>query len=198
MMQTGSKMAEESTHNRTANERNPFLVEAKEASRPRIEILIAQLASTRHYTLNAVRELDAGQLDSPVPRCPNTIGALLAHVAAAETMFQNITCHGHQFAEEEEDLKQAFRFERNPWMGQDFNAYRERLWRVHEGTAELLRGRDDDWLDTPKTFMGRPSNHHYYWTHLLMDEARHTGQIILIRKHLMPGHDPAFHPYATD
>jgi len=33
--------------------------------------------------------------------------------------------------------------------------------------------------------------------HLLMDEARHLGQIILLRKYLLPGVDAAFDPYAA-
>lgn len=191
MVQTVNHMAD-----RLANERNPFLVTAGESSRARIEVLLSQLASARHYLLNAARDLAAEQLEAQAPGCPNNIGALLAHVAAAESMFQNITGYGRQFSDDEEELRQAFRFERNPLAGQVIASYREHLWAKHEATAALLRAKEDEWLDTPNTFMGRPSNFHYYWTHLLMDEARHTGQIILIRKHLMPEHDPSFHPYA--
>lgn len=36
----------------------------------------------------------------------------------------------------------------------------------------------------------------YYWLHFLMDEARHGGQIILLRKHLLTGADAAFDPFA--
>ena len=192
MVQTVCSMADQ-----PANERSPFIVTAREGDRPRLEVLISQLASARHYLLNAARDLSAGQLDAQTAGCPNTIGSLLAHVAAAETMFQNITGQGRQFSEEEEDLKQAFRFERNPLAGQEIAAYGDLLWTAHEASAGLLRTKEDSWLDTANTFAGRPSNFHYYWTHLLMDECRHTGQIILIRKHLMPGHDPSFHPYAV-
>ena len=180
-----------------ASEPNPFLIGPRGGPNPRLETLLAQLASSRHYLLNAARDLKARELDSIAPGCPNTIGSLLAHVAAAEAMFRNITCHGRQFAEHEEELKRAFQFANNWLAGSDYEGYREELRRSHQETVSLLSRKGDAWLDTPTTFMGRPSNYHYYWTHLLMDEARHTGQAILIRKHLMPGHDPEFQPYAV-
>jgi hypothetical protein len=58
-----------------------------------------------------------------------------------------------------------------------------------------MRARDGSWLRETRTFAGRPANMHYYWLHYLQDEARHTGQIILLRKHLIPGADPEFDPY---
>ena len=177
------------------SERSPFLVTPGPGANGRIGTLLGQLTSSRHYLLNAVRDLGATQLDAIAPGCPNTIGSLLAHVAAAERMFQNITCRGYRFGDGEEELEQAFRFERNPLAGNDLGPYRRHLLEMHRETASLLEGREDAWLDTATTFRGQPSNYHYYWTHLLMDEARHTGQLILIRKHLLPDSDPQFDPY---
>ena len=53
------------------------------------------------------------------------------------------------------------------------------------------------WLASPRSFFGMAANNHYYWTHFLLDESRHTGQIILIRKYLLDASDAEFQPYAA-
>jgi uncharacterized damage-inducible protein DinB len=177
--------------------RNPFKIGPEAGVRPLVETLVSLLSTSRHYLLNAARNLTAESLDE-VPTGPlNSLGSLLVHVAAAETMFQNITFHGRQFGPDEEDLRQAFRFERNPLAGSEMDAYRDLLVRTHRRTVSLLAGVDDDWLAEPTTFRGKPSNRHYYWMHFMLDEARHTGQLILIRKRLLGAADASFDPYAV-
>lgn len=163
---------------------------------PLVETLISLLGSNRHYLLNASRELTAAELDFVPPGCRNSIGSLLTHVAAAEVMFQNIAFNGRLFSQQEEEFRQAFAFERNPLVGSGWIPYRDLLLKRHQDTVESLQKQEDRWLATPKTFGGRRSNLHYYWHHFVLDEARHTGQITLMRKHLLPESDFNFDPYA--
>ena len=178
-------------------EPSPFLIAPTAHPEPLMGTLLAMMRSVRHYLRTATRELGARELDAVAPDTRNSIGALLAHLAAAEVMIVNITAHGRQFADDEADFAAAFRFERNPLEGGDVARYHEHLAEVRARTLGVLAERDDAWLLAEKTFFGQPSNNLYYLFHLLQDEARHTGQIILLRKRLLPDADPSFHPYAT-
>jgi hypothetical protein len=174
-----------------------FLITSREGYAPRVGLLVAELASSRHYLLRASRELTPALLDAAPGTARNTMGALLAHLDAAENMFQRITFESRMFNDEEKArYGQYFEFEGGVRSrGRTIEAYHADLAETRERTLAGLRSRDDAWLDTPRTFMKQPSNTFYYWLHYLMDEARHTGQIILVRKHLVAGADPDFEPY---
>ena len=161
------------------------------------DTLVSMLGSARHYLARAIRDLPAASLDAAPAGAPNTVGALLAHLMAAERMFQNLTFRGFTFQDSGDEVdKAAFRFEANPLAGEDVAAYLARMAEIRAETVRLLDGVDDTWLGGPMTFSGQPANRHYYWFHYIQDEVRHTGQIILIRKHLLPGADGSFNPYA--
>ena len=68
-------------------------------------------------------------------------------------------------------------------------------WPPRSETLAGMREREDAWLDEPKTFAGHPANTRHYWRRLLLDQARRTGQIILIRKDPIDEAEPEFHPY---
>lgn len=174
---------------------NPFLIASQRAEAPLLGTLVALLTATRHFTISASRGLTAPELDAKPAGARNSIGSILSHIAAAETMFQNISFHGRRFGEDETQLAQAFAFERNPLEGSDVDAYHGLLGQTRAESERLLASVDDDWLSTPKTFAGLESNLHYYWTHLALDEARHTGQVTLIRKYLLGRAQAGFNPY---
>jgi uncharacterized damage-inducible protein DinB len=174
-----------------------FLIGPRAGYTPRIGILVSQLANARHYLRRAARGLSVAELDAPPGTASNTIGALLAHLDAAENMFQRITFEGRRFTTEEA-ARYGASFELAGGAmssGRLLDDYLRDMEETRARTVDAMKGRDDDWLETPKTFMGKPANTFYYWFHFIQDEARHTGQIILIRKHLMPGAQPDFNPY---
>lgn len=174
---------------------SPSFVGSTLGRAPQLEALTTMLTSTRRFTVSAVRGLDAEGLAARPPYGGNSIAMLLVHLAAAERMIHNITGRDERFSDDETAFARAFRFEEDPLRGQDLHAYLEHLAEVRAGTLALLAAQDDAWLATPRTFGGRPSSTHYYWHHLILDEARHTGQMVLLRKYLLPGADPAFDPY---
>lgn len=163
---------------------------------PRLETLASELRVGRRYLLTACRDLTPANLQARPPAGTNSVGALLSHLAAAERLFQRLTSGRDGFDPDDEESPRAFRFAADPLAGHGLDAYVARLSAVRDDTHRLFAERDDGWLAEPRTFAGNASNVHYYWLHLLMDEARHTGQIILLRKYLLPGSDPAFDPYA--
>lgn len=177
---------------------SPFLIAPAAHEEPLMGTLLAMMRNVRHYLHTATRGLDAAALDAVPDPVRNGIGDLLAHLAAAETMICNITVHGRRFADDEADFEAAFRFERNPLAGREVAAYHEHLAAVRARTLEALAAKDDAWLLEPRTFFGQASNNLYYLFHMIQDEARHTGQIILLRKHVIAGADPDFQPYRSD
>lgn len=179
----------------TPTEPAPFLVGPAHGRAPRLETLWSQMDACRRFLLSAVRDLSAEDLAADPAPARNTIGGLLAHLAAAERMFQLLTSEGRGFGPDEQDYAEAFWHRHDPLRGQGLDAYLGHLATVRAGTRALFEARDDAWLDDPRSFGGRPANVHYFWTHLLMDEARHTGQVGLLRKYLLPGGASDFDPY---
>jgi uncharacterized damage-inducible protein DinB len=174
-----------------------FVIGSREGFTPRVGTLVAQLQVTRHYLQQATRELGPDALDARPGAAPNTIGAVLRHLNAAERMFQVMTFEDRGFDEAEKARWWPdFTFDGSGEpRGVGIDALHAALAETRALTLAGMRQRADDWLDQPKTFFGRPANVHYYWTHFLLDEARHTGQAILARKHLIAGADPEFIPY---
>jgi uncharacterized damage-inducible protein DinB len=174
-----------------------FVIGEREGYAPEIGILVGMLQNARHYLVSAARGLRTEDLDARPGTAVNTIGSILAHLDAVENLFQRLTFEGRRFdPEESARYRAAFELEASDRpRGRALSSYLDALRETRERTLAGMRGRDDGWLREPKTFAGRPANLHYFWLHLLQDEARHTGQIILIRKHLMPGADPRFDPY---
>jgi uncharacterized damage-inducible protein DinB len=175
-----------------------FVLGRREGPAPAVDHLRRQLAVARHYLLRATRDLDAAALDAVPAGAVNPIGAVLRHLVAAERMFQVLTFEGRGF----DDAEKArwwpdFRFaDAARPRGHAVATYHAALAEARAETLAGIEARDDAWLATPMTFFGRPADVHYYWTHYLLDEARHTGQVIVARKHGLPDADPAFEPYA--
>jgi uncharacterized damage-inducible protein DinB len=174
-----------------------FVIGPHTGAQPQVEAMVSMLQTGRRYLLSASRGLGPEQLTAVPTGVVNSIGALLSHVSAGEKMFQNLLFRGFVFSDEEQaSLAPAFRFEADPLAGSEVAAYHEQLAAVRADTLALFAEVDDAWLAYATTFAGRSSNRHYYWLHYLMDEARHCGQIILLRKRLIEGAEPDFDPFA--
>lgn len=174
----------------------PFQLGPTDSPKPRLSALLKELEMARRFTLSIARDLSAEQLAATPVAGKNTIGSVLSHLAAAESVMQRVTTLGEAFPEGTESEREVFGFVRDPLKGSELAAYVEALNEVRERTKAIFAERDDGWLDQPRTFLLNPANFHYYWFHLILDEARHQGQIILLRKYLTEGSDPDFNPYA--
>ncbi len=154
---------------------------------PTIGRLVGMLSYARQTTLDAVKGLTREQLDHLHDDRSNSIGALLAHVAAVERGYQLVTFEEREPTAAENDAWSAAlklgNQGRQAIRGQDLQFYLDELQRTREVTLAALRTRDDAWLDAP--LRAAPAlNAHWAWFHVAEDEINHRGQIRWLRARL--------------
>ncbi|MEP7377157.1 MAG: DinB family protein [Chitinophagaceae bacterium] len=163
---------------------------------PQIGTFISMLNWMRESVLRASKGLTTEELDFLMDPKANTIGAMLLHLAATETVYQDLTFYGlEDFSDEnkkkwnvpmglgEEGRKQI--------KGHDLDYYLSELKAVREKSLAEFKKRDDKWLAEvdPHFFGNKPTNNYCKWFHVCEHEANHRGQITLVRKRL-PGSKP--------
>jgi uncharacterized damage-inducible protein DinB len=168
-----------------AGERS-FLIGGVRGFTPAIGRLVSMMRYVRDTTLDAVDGLGVEELDYQHDAESNSIGALLAHVAAVEEWYQASTFRGVELDPRDMgewgaglDLGGSARREirRLP-----LDAYLTRLASVRERTLGELAARDDAWLEETSPFWkGRLANNHFKWFHVFEDELNHRGQIRWLR-----------------
>lgn len=154
---------------------------------PTIGRLVAMLTYARHTTLTAVEGLTCEQLDHLHDEHSNSIGALLAHIAAAERWYQFVTFEERQPTTAENDAWSAA-LElggkgRREIRGHELQFYLDELQRTREATLAALAERDDAWLEAPLRIAPN-LNAHWAWFHIAEDETNHRGQIRWLRARL--------------
>ena len=156
---------------------------------PTIGRLVAMLSYARQTTLKAVDGLTRDQLDHLHDEQSNSIGALLAHMAAAERGYQLVTFEEREFTAAENDaLSAALQLGdkgRREIRGHDLQFYLDELQRTREMTLDALAKRDDTWLEAPLRIAPN-LNAHWAWFHVAEDEINHRGQIRWLRARLPP------------
>jgi uncharacterized damage-inducible protein DinB len=154
---------------------------------PTIGRLVAMLTYARDTTLAAVNGLTLGQLDHLHDARSNTIGALLAHIAAVERGYQVVT-----FEEREPSASETAAWSaalklgdqgRREIRGHELHFYTDELMRTREATLATLAQRDDAWLEAPLAIAPN-LNAHWAWFHVAEDEINHRGQIRWLRARL--------------
>ncbi len=152
---------------------------------PHISRLVFMLDYARRNTLESVRGLTQGQLDTQVMKQGNTVGTLLAHIAQVEETYQSVTFRGVRPAGNaaEPVLSEAGR---KKVRGQELSYYLNHLRAVRAETLVELRKRDDAWLHQEYALWpnGVPMNAFFCWFHVLEDEINHGGQIKILRKEI--------------
>jgi uncharacterized damage-inducible protein DinB len=169
--------------------RSPFVVGEQPGFAPQVGRLVVMLTYARRTTLRAVQGLTVPQIDDLHDPESNSIGALLAQIAAIEVAYQCSTFErrGLSAAEQERwgaamDLGERGRRE---IRGQELGYYRSMLDDVRAHTLRELAARDDDWLEETTPFWaGQPANNYFKWFHVLEDEINHRGQIRWLRRRL--------------
>jgi uncharacterized damage-inducible protein DinB len=145
------------------------------------------LTYARQTTLAAVNGLAREQLDHLHDARSNSIGALLAHVATVERVYQVIT-----FEEREPSASETAAWSaaltlgdegRREIRGRELQFYTDELMRAREATLAALAQRDDTWLEAPLR-IAPELNAHWAWFHVAEDEISHRGQIRWLRGRL--------------
>jgi uncharacterized damage-inducible protein DinB len=154
---------------------------------PTIGRLVAMLTCARQSTLGAVNGLAREQLDHLHDARSNSIGALLAHIAAVERVYQVVTFDGREPAAAETDAWAAALNlgdgGRRELRGHELQFYIDDLTRTRETTLVALAQRDDAWLEAPLR-ISPEVNAHWAWFHVFEDEISHRGQIRWLRGRL--------------
>ena len=127
-------------------------------------------------------ELDHLQDDSS-----NSIGALLAHIAAVERGYQCVIFEERPpSALEQAALEPALKLGaegRRLLRDEPLEHYVYALGEARRVTLEHLAARDDDWLERP-LHAAPAMNAHFALFHVAEEEINHRGQIRWLRAHL--------------
>jgi uncharacterized damage-inducible protein DinB len=166
---------------------------------PQVGTFVSMLTWMRdaNGVLRATKGLTQAELDVLFDANANTIGALMLHLAAAETYYQMNTFDGMKWDSWSDAVKQKWDAAMNlgdagrkTIKGFDRDYYFNILHQVREKTLAEFAKRDDAWILTvDKDWPWGPTNNLCKWFHVCEHEAHHTGQIALLRKRL-PGAKP--------
>jgi uncharacterized damage-inducible protein DinB len=145
------------------------------------------LLYARQTTLAAVEGLSIAALDHLHDASSNSIGALLAHIAAVERGYQCVTFEERlPSAAEQAAWEPALKLGvngRHVLRNQPLEHYVHELNEIRRRTLEELAARDDAWVES--TVRAAPAmNAHWAWFHVAEDEINHRGQIRWLRARL--------------
>lgn len=171
------------------NKKDLFLIANIHRFAPQIGHLVSMLQYTRYTTLSEIEGLHVEQLDSLFDGQSNSIGALLAHVAAVEVWFQAETFFGRELdAREMQEWGAALDLgetARREIRGRELTYYLNRLKQVRLRTLLELKQQEDKWLEEQTVWGGRQANNYFKWFHVIEDEISHRGQIRWLRRHAL-------------
>ena len=142
------------------------------------------LTYARKTTLDAVDGLSMAELDHLQDDASNSIGALLAHIAAVERGYQILTFEERRPSpDEQSSWEPALTLGadgRRLLRGKPLEHYVQALNEIRRTTLASLAARDDAWLE--QTLSAAPAmNAHFAWFHVAEDEISHRGQMRWLR-----------------
>lgn len=160
---------------------------------PQIGLFVSMLNWIRESVIKNVEGLTQTDLDYLMDARANTIGALLSHLAATDTVYQDLTFYKLKDFSDANKKRWGVAMElgeeaRKQIKGNNLDYYLSNMKEVREKTLAELKKRDDKWFQEvdPAFFGGKPTNNFCKWFHVCEHEANHRGQIALIRKRI-PG-----------
>ncbi|MEQ1887459.1 MAG: DinB family protein [Bryobacteraceae bacterium] len=166
-----------------------FKIIAPPGYAPEVGRLVCAMERVRARTLEAVAGLTMAQLDHLHDATSNSIGALLTHMAAIETL-HGIGSFEDRMPTQEEFGRWGAAFAlgdaaRATIKGKPLEHYLEILAGVRDNTKARLRDKPDAWLLEERGYVeGERANNWYIWFHVPEDETNHRGQINWLRKRL--------------
>src|SRR5262245_5064494 len=151
------------TKNETCSQMTAYRILPLPGYTPTIGRLVGMLTYAHDTTLAAVHGLTPAQLDHLHDDRSNSIGALLAHIAAVERGYQLITFEDREpSASETAAWSAALKLGdqgRQEIRGHDLQFYAEELIRTRAATLTALAQRDDAWLEAPLTIASNLNAH---------------------------------------
>ncbi|GGM02048.1 DinB family protein [Deinococcus aerophilus] len=158
---------------------------------PQISVLVQMMNYARMTTLHAVQGLTTQQLDAVPQGFSNSIGMLLAHIAAVDRLYHHVSFEERAYEEADPAMLGALSMGTEgppPPTGQSLNGLLAELEASRAATLKAFGGKDDRWLASRLTVPGfEAMNHHWAWFHVMEDEVSHRGQIRILRKQASQG-----------
>ncbi|WP_310582103.1 DUF664 domain-containing protein [Deinococcus sp.] len=156
---------------------------------PHIGALVQMMAYARMTTLKAVEGMGVAELDATAPGFSNSVGMLLAHMAATDRIYQAASFENRDPFETPEYVPyqgaMTFGWKGGKVQGRTLVSLLTELAEIRAHTLSQLSQRDDDWLASALTAPGfEDVNQHWAWFHVMEDELSHWGQIRILRKAL--------------
>ncbi len=166
-----------------------YFIEAQPPYSPHIGALVQMMAYARSTTLQAVEGMSVAELDAVPSGFSNSVGMLLAHMAATDRVYQAASFEGRDVFDTPEYAPylgaMTFGWKGEKVQGRTLESLLTELDEVRAHTLSQLARRDDAWLASPAPVPGFPDmNHHWAWFHVMEDELSHRGQIRVLRKAL--------------
>lgn len=164
-----------------------YVIDQKEGLSLEFSKLVSMMNYTRVTTMEEVRNLSVEELDFLYDEKANSIGMLLAHMAAVERAYQIETFENRDLTEEEiSNLNPALDLglkARELIHGNPIEYYINLLNEVRNTTIETFKTLPEEWLFEQTPFWwDRPANNYFKWFHVFEDELSHRGQIRIIKK----------------
>ncbi len=160
---------------------------------PHIGTLVTMLNYMRKTIVSRLTNLSVKELDFLLDDEANSIGAILLHMVAIDTYYQENTFDGKSWSFENEKDKKALvaamdlgDHGRELIKGYPIEFYLDALADSRKFTLKELKNRDDEWLLKEDRTWGRrnPVNNYWKWFHVCEHESNHNGQIRIIRKRI--------------
>ena len=164
-----------------------FIIDQKEGLSLEFSKLVSMMNYTRTLTLEEVKDLTVEELDFLYDEDANSIGMLLAHMAAVEKAYQIESFQNREITDEEiTELNPALDLgekARQQIKGNTVDFYVKELKDTRNKTIETFKTLPDEWLfqQTPFWF-DQQANNYFKWFHVFEDELNHRGQIRIIKK----------------
>jgi hypothetical protein len=161
---------------------------------PQVGTLVSMLTWMRPAVTGPVKGISQANLDYLFDANANSIGALLLHLAATETLYQINTFEGISFKDFPKSYGEKWGAAmelgdagRKTIKGHDLDFYLNLLKETREKSLAEFKKRDDAWLmAVDEKFVWGPTNNYCKWFHVCEHESHHAGQIDLLLKRL-PG-----------
>ncbi|GGR00942.1 DinB family protein [Deinococcus ruber] len=154
---------------------------------PSIGALVEMMNYARMTTVQAVKGMTKVELDAIPDGFSNSVGMLLAHIAATDRLYHAVCFEGGDPFDTPEyaPYKGAMTFgeEGGRVFDRPLESLLSELEQSRAATLRELAKRDDAWLASRIAAPGfEDMNQHWAWFHVMEDEVSHRGQIRILRK----------------
>lgn len=167
--------------------KSQYTIGPKDGYTPQIGVLVSMLEDLKKRVTSNVKNLNQEETDFLMDKDANRMGAIILHLAATEKYYQIFTFENREFTKQEKKewwtALELGKPARNEFKGKSIDYYLKIWDDVRKETLELLKSKDDNWLNS-MTANDSLMNNHWAWYHVMEHQANHMGQIALIVKRL--------------